>query len=160
MDFAITDDTFDTPPSIERDMMPAGTHRMVIRHCEEGPNVYKQCDENPEGICLKVRLSDPDGKYRFVFDDIPRHLAWRAVQLAAAVGIHPVDGRLSLSPDDLVDQAVTVEVSHYTSKAGKTSAVVKKYLPLSDAPKAARKSTPRTQAAKVAATMADDDIPF
>lgn len=158
MDFTISDTT--DAPITERDILPAGTHELVVKHCEEGPNPYKQSDENPDGICLKLRLSDPEGRFRFVFDDIPKHLAWRAQQLAAAVGIQAVGDRLSLTPDELIDQAVTVEISHYTSKAGKTSAVVKKYLTRSGAAKAARASTPRTQAAKVTAALDADDIPF
>ena len=158
MDFTIADTT-DAPATIERDIMPAGVHQMVIKHCEEGPNPYKQADENPEGLCIKLRLSDPEGRFKFVFDDIPQHLGWRARQLADAVGIHAIDGRLSLTPDELIDQGVSVEISHYTSKAGKTSAVVKKYLPLSAAPKATT-SKPRSQAAKVTASLGSDDIPF
>jgi hypothetical protein len=159
MDFTIADESFDTAaPTIERQIMPAGTHRMVIKFAEEGPNEYKRSDDNPEGLCLKLRLSDADGKFKFVFDDLPKHLGWRAQQLAAAVGITPVDGRLSLTPDELVDQIVRVEVSHYTSKAGKTSAVVKKYLPQqADVPKAAK---PRAPAAKAAAAFDSDSIPF
>jgi hypothetical protein len=159
MDFTIADESFDTAaPMIERQIMPAGTHRMVIKFAEEGPNEYKRSDDNPEGLCLKLRLSDAEGKFKFVFDDLPKHLGWRAQQLAAAVGITPVDGRLSLTPDELVDQIVRVEVSHYTSKAGKTSAVVKKYLPQqADVPKAAK---PRAPAAKAAAAFDSDSIPF
>jgi hypothetical protein len=159
MDFTIADESLDTAaPTIERQIMPAGTHRMVIKFAEEGPNEYKRADDNPEGLCLKLRLSDAEGKFKFVFDDLPKHLGWRAQQLAAAVGITPVDGRLSLTPDELVDQIVRVEVSHYTSKAGKTSAVVKKYLPQqADVPKAAK---PRAPAAKVTASLGSDDIPF
>lgn len=159
MDFAIADENFDAPPTIERDIMPAGVHTMTIKHAEEGPNAYKQADENPEGLCLKLRLADQDGRYKFVFDDIPKHLGWRAQQLAAAVSIIPVGGRLSLSPDELVGQAIRVEISHYTSKAGKTSAVVKKYLaPTAGGEKPKAKA--RTQAAKVTAGLASDDIPF
>jgi hypothetical protein len=157
MDFTIAEETFDAAPITERQIMPAGVHRMVIKHAEEGPNEYKRADDNPEGLCLKLRLSDADGKFKFVFDDLPKHLGWRAQQLAAAVGITPVDGRLSLTPDELVDQIVRVEVSHYTSKAGKTSAVVKKYLPQqADAPKAAKPRAP----AKAAAAFDSDAIPF
>jgi hypothetical protein len=157
VDFTVTEESFDAPPATERAIMPVGVHRMVIKHCEEGPNAYKQSDDNPEGLCLKLRLSDVEGRFKFVFDDLPKHLTWRAVQLAAAVGIYAVNGRLTLTPDELVDQAVTVEVSHYTSKAGKVSAVVKKYLPLEEKP-VARK--PRTPAAKVTAALEPDDIPF
>ena len=64
-----------------------------------------------------------------------------------------------------VGQTVEVEISHYTSKAGKVSAVVKRYVSPSEAPAAA--STPAAKQAVKAATRkqlvktaADDDIPF
>jgi hypothetical protein len=132
---------------------------MQILAAEEGPNQYKVCDENPEGLCLKLRLSDANGGFKFVFDDIPKHLAWRAVQLAEAVGIKPVGGNLVLTPDELADKWVMVEVSHYTSKAGKVSAVVKKYLP-PDPGKLPKSAAKQTASNKAATSMPDDDIPF
>jgi len=155
MDFVIEDE-MSQPPMVEREIVPAGLHRMTIKHCEEGPNQYKTSDENPEGQCIKLRLSTVDGMYRFVFDDIPKHLGWRAKQLAEALAIVPVGGRLSLKPEELVGQVVNVEISHYTSKAGKVSAVVKRYVP-AESGAAQKKSRPRPQ--KVAAGPADD-IPF
>jgi len=155
MDFVIEDE-MSQPPMVEREIVPAGLHRMTIKHCEEGPNQYKTSDENPEGQCIKLRLSTVDGMYRFVFDDIPKHLGWRAKQLAEALAIVPVGGRLSLKPEELVGQVVNVEISHYTSKAGKVSAVVKRYVP-AESGAAQKKRRPRPQ--KVAAGPADD-IPF
>lgn len=160
MDFMIDDEpmqatTIDTG---DRPIVPAGTHTLTIRSASEGPNEYKRSDENPEGLCLKLRLAT-DGNHRFIFDDIPMHLGWRAKQLAAAVGIIPVDGRLTLRPDELEGQKVTVEVTHYEAKSGKVSAVVKRYLPAADKPE--KTSTPRrTAAQKIVASLPDDDIPF
>jgi len=157
MDFVIEDEKTQ-PEMIERDIVPVGIHRMTVKHCEEGPNQYKTSDENPDGQCIKLRLATLDGQYKFVFDDIPKHLGWRAKQLAEAVGVVPVGGRLSLKPDELVGLVVNVEISHYTSKAGKVSAVVKRYVPVSaatDAP--VNQSRPKPQ--KVAAGPVDD-IPF
>lgn len=161
MDFMIDDEpmqatTIDTG---DRPIVPAGTHTLTIRSASEGPNEYKRSDENPEGLCLKLRLAT-DGNHRFVFDDIPMHLGWRAQQLAAAVGIIPVDGRLTLRPDELDGQKVSVEITHYTSKAGKVSAVVKRYLPgTADKPEKTAASRP-TRAQKILAALPDDDIPF
>jgi len=55
-----------------------------------------------------------------------------------------------------------VEISSYTSKAGKVSSVVKKYLPAADKPKAkAAKKPPRvTPAVALASADDEDDIPF
>ncbi len=156
---------FDAPPAVattERQIMPVGKHAMIVKHAEEGPNEYKRSDDNPEGFCLKLRLSDLEGRFKFVFDDLPqsKSLAWRAKQLAAAIGIIPHGETLSLTPDDVIGQTIEVELSHYTSKAGKVSATVKRYIErTSDArPKAAAK--PRTQAAKVTASLDDDVVPF
>lgn len=159
MDFVIEDEQTQ-PAMVERDIVPAGIHRMTVKHCEEGPNQYKTSDENPHGQCIKLRLATVDGQYKFVFDDIPQHLGWRAKQLAEAVGIMPVSGRLSIQPDELVGQVVNVEISHYTSKAGKVSAVVKRYLPTSEARPAQPKAAIKPKGHKVVATGPSDDIPF
>ena len=132
---------------------------MTIKHAEEGPNEYKRSDENPHGMCLKLRLATSSGNHKFVFDDIPAHLGWRAKQLADAAGVQPVNGKISLSPDGLLGLAVTVEVSHYTSKAGKVSAVVKRYVAAATS-KPVAKAKPRTVAAKITATLPADDVPF
>jgi cell division septation protein DedD len=163
MDFMLDDDLpFTSQTTQEREIVPAGIHTMTIVNVEEGPNEYKRSDDNPDGMCIKLRLST--GTYKFVFDDIPKHLAWRAKQLAEAVGILPVGGKLSLTPDDLADKTVTVEVSHYTSKAGKVSAVVKRYVPATAAPAAAapakRQTLPQKAHAAFKASAGSDDIPF
>jgi hypothetical protein len=159
MDFTYEESAEQQP--VEREIVPIGIHEMEIRHAEEGPNEWKQHETNPEGMCLKLRLST--GQYRFIFDDIPQHLGWRAKQLADALG-QGVDGqRISLEPDSLVGQTIRVEVSHYTSKAGKVSAVVKKYLPaVADKPaaKKAEKKPRVTTAVALASDDGDDDIPF
>lgn len=161
MDFVIADDQ-SQPSMMERDIVPAGVHTMIVKHVEEGPNQYKACDENPDGQCLKLRLATATGNHKFVFDDIPKHLGWRAKQLAEALGVSADGSQVSLEPDDLIGREIKVEVSHYTSKAGKVSAVVKRYVPAgaaSEKPKAKRGPKP---AAAVAITTADsdDDIPF
>jgi cell division septation protein DedD len=162
MDFMLDDDfSTATQTMQDREIVPAGIHTMTIVNVEEGPNEYKRSDANPDGLCIKLRLST--GTYKFVFDDIPKHLAWRAKQLAEAVGILPVGGKLSLSPDDLADKTVTVEISHYTSKAGKVSAVVKRYVQATAtatpaAPK--RQTLPQKAAATFKAAAGADDIPF
>ena len=156
MDFVV-EDVQAQPALMERDIVPAGVHEMVIKHAEEGPNQYKVTDSNPEGLCLKLRLATLSGNYKFVFDDIPKHLGWRAKQLADAIGVAAADGKVSLEPDTLAGATVTVEVSHYTSKSGKVSAVVKRYVPCEAKPQP--KAKPRTVAAKIA-TASTDDIPF
>jgi len=146
----------------EREIVPAGVHGMRIQHAEEGPNPYKTHDEkNPEGMCLKLRLTV--GDYRFVFDDIPKHLGWRAKQLATALGSSVAGGTVSLEPEDLIGKDVLVEISHYTSKAGKVSSVVKKYLAIDPKAKPAKKADkkPRMTTAVAMVTEDDDgDVPF
>jgi hypothetical protein len=159
MDFVIEDEQTQ-PAMMERDIVPPGIHRMSVKHCEEGPNKYKTSDENPDGQCIKLRLATVEGQYKFVFDDIPKHLGWRAKQLAESLAIMPVGGRLSLSPDELVGQVVNVEISHYTSKAGKVSAVVKRYVPASAVAAATPKPAMKPKPQKVAAAGPADDIPF
>lgn len=156
MDFVIDDQPTETVTH-ERAIVPAGRHEMFVKLCEEGTNEYKRHETNPNGNCLKLRLATVEGDYKFVFDDIPHHLGWRAANLADALGIKPVDGRLSLSPSDIEGQMLVVEISHYTSKAGKTSAVVKRYVPATVAAKPpAIKPNPKP----VVERLPGDDIPF
>ena len=162
MRFDMTQDDNAPAPveTADRPLVPVGTHVLTIVHAEEGPNPYKQSDENPEGLCLKLRLGT-DGGHKFIFDDIPQHLAWRAKQFAAALAIVPAGDALDLVPDELVGQKVTVEITHYTSKAGKVSAVVKRYVPATATPKAASKPVEkRSNLAAVQVAFPDDDIPF
>jgi len=163
MKFDVPEDQQDSAPA-ERELVPPGVHEMTIAYVEEGSNEWKTSDTNPEGMCLKLRLSLGQ-QYRFVFDDLPQHLGWRAKQLAAALGIGPDGETLELTPEDLIDQAVRVEISSYTSKAGKVSSVVKKYLPAAVAadkpkPKAAKKPPRVTPAVALASVEDEDDIPF
>ncbi len=157
MDFTFSDEQTQTV-NIERDIVPAGVHTMTIRHAEEGPNQYKTSDENPQGLCLKLRLATNTGDYKFVFDDLPAHLGWRAKQLADALGVAANGATVSLDPDSLVGRELTVEVSHYTSKAGKTSAVVKKYVKAATQAKPAMQSKPRLVAPRF--EEGSDAIPF
>ena len=159
MDFQIHEDPMTATATGEREIVPAGVHQMVVKAAEEKTNKYKVCDENPDGAVLALRLATVKGNYKFVFDDIPQHLGWRAKQLAQAVGSDVASGTLSLNPDDLIGRAITVEVSHYASKTtGNVSAVVKRYVPATTAkPAAVRKP----QAPRVAVSrMPGDDIPF
>lgn len=144
----------------DRENVPPGIHEMEIRHAEEGPNSWKTSEDNPDGMCLKLRLAL--GNYRFVFDDIPQHLGWRAKQLASSLGVGADGTALSLDPDSIVGKTVRVEVVEYTSKVGKTSSVVKKYLPAQEkaTAKPAKQAKPRSAAVQITNDMSDDDLPF
>jgi hypothetical protein len=156
MDFVIEEQQTETMTR-EREMVPAGKHIMKIRSAKEEPNEYKRSDANPEGNCLKLCLATVEGDYKFVWHDIPKDLGWLAANLADALGIRAIDGRLSLSPDEIEGQILTVEISHYTSKAGKVSAVVKRYVPANVADKpAAIKPNPKPAVER----LPGDDIPF
>lgn len=144
----------------ERTIVPVGTHKAVIKKAEEGPNQWK-IDEtsNPDGICLKLRLAV--GNHKFIFHDLPKHLPWMAKQLADALGIQPEGNTLRVVPSEIEGREVTVEVTHYTSKSGNVSAVVKKYVPLADKPTTPKRQTlPQKAAAMFKANAGTDDIPF
>jgi hypothetical protein len=158
MDFMIDEEPTETVTR-ERDIVPAGKHVMKIRSAKEEPNEYKRSDANPNGDCLKLCLSTVEGDYKFVWHDIPEDLGWMAANLADALGITPVDGRLSLKPSDIEGRELTVEIIHYTGKkSGNVSAVVKRYVPLNVAAKPpAIKATPKPPPAD---RLPGDDIPF
>lgn len=155
-----TEDVHETRTE-EREIVPAGTHKLLIKAAEVGPNEYRTHDRNPDGICLKLRLV-LDQHHKWIFDDLPEHQPWRGAQLGKALGIEAEGNTLRVSPDVVSGQTVYAIVEHYTSKAGKTSAVVKRYLP---PPPAAtiKPVAARTAAAKVKASspsIGSDDVPF
>jgi hypothetical protein len=157
MDFLIEEQQTETVTR-EREMVPPGKHVMKIRSAKEEPNEYKRSDANPAGDCLKLCLSTVEGDYKFVWHDIPKDLGWIAANLADGLGIKAIDGRLSLSPDEIEGQVLTVEISHYTSKKGNVSAVVKRYVPAAAAAKPpAIKATPKPPPVE---RLPGDDIPF
>jgi len=157
MDF-VTDEQPTETVTRERELVPPGTHVMKIRSAKEEPNEYKRTAANPNGDCLKLCLSTVEGDYKFVWHDIPKDLGWIAANLADGLGIDAFGGKLSLSPDEIEGRTLTVEISHYTSKAGKTSAVVRRYVPanVSEKPPAI-KATPKPPPAD---RLPGDDIPF
>jgi hypothetical protein len=158
MDFMIDEEQIEAVTR-ERDIVPRGKHVMQIRSASEGPNEYKQSDANPDGICLKIKLATVDGDYKFVYHDIPMDRVEIAANLADALGIKPVDGRLSLAPGDIEGRELTVEINHYTGKkSGNVSAVVNRYVPLAETqPKpAAIKPNPKPPVER----LPGDDIPF
>jgi hypothetical protein len=82
-------------------------------------------------------------------------------ELAKAIGLEAEGNTLRVSPEAVLGQVVIAMVEHYTSKAGKVSAVIKKYLPGPVPPQAAKPA--RTPAARVRAAspaIGSDDIPF
>lgn len=144
----------------ERTIVPVGTHVATIKKAEEGPNQWKTDEtSNPDGICLKLRLAI--GQHKFVFHDLPKHLPWMAKQLADALGIQPEGNTLRVVPSEIEGREVTVEIVHYTSKSGKVSAVVKKYVPATTKAAAPKRQTlPQKAAATFKAAAGADDIPF
>lgn len=142
----------------EREIVPVGTHLATIKRAEEGPNQWKTSDANPDGICLKLRLAV--GNHKFIFHDLPKHVPWMAKQLADALGIQPDGKTLRVVPADIEGREVRVEVEHYTSKAGRVSAVVKRYLPAKPAAAPAKARVPAAKVREELKVAGADDIPF
>jgi hypothetical protein len=144
----------------EYDIVPVGTHRLKIVSAEVGPNQWKTDETNPDGICLKLRL-EFDATHRHIYHDLPKHRPYMGAELAKAIGLQADGNTLRVSPEAVLGQTVIAMVEHYTSKAGKVSAVIKKYLPGPASAPAAKPA--RTPAAKVKAAspaIGSDDIPF
>ncbi len=155
-----TQDVHGTRPE-EYDIVPVGTHRLKVVAAEVGPNQWKTDEKtNPDGICLKLRL-EFDATHRHIYHDLPKHRPYMGAELAKAIGLQADGNTLRVSPEAVLGQTVIAMVEHYTSKAGKVSAVIKKYLP-GPVPQQAAKPA-RTAAAKVraaASAIGSDDIPF
>jgi hypothetical protein len=165
-------------PAREYEVLAEGVHDLEIVAASVGEVAWKASDENPQGQCLRLRLSAGRG-IAFVFVDIGREKKWLFKALAASLGLEPgPDGRLSIGPpEQLIGRRVRVEVGRYRTRAGETRANVKRWLPAAPVPSTAapasttsRSSNPakaaacRTPAAKAAAVFresaADDEFPF
>ena len=164
MDWTITEDE-PLPADVhamrpeEREIVPVGTHKAVIKKAEERCVDWKKSDANPSGECLSLRLAV--GNFQYVFHDIPNDKHWLARQLAEALGIVPEDGTLRIVPREIEGRDLTVDIKHFTNRQGVTKADVKAYVPATNG----AKTTPpaRTPAAKVKAVspgIGSDDIPF
>lgn len=152
MDFRVHGQQEQTATTTERPIVPAGRRTVEIRKAEETTSKWRTSEDNPQGNVLALRMSDMNGSYKFIFDDISQTDGQRALSLMAALGRRPGGSVVSLKPADLVGQVLDVEVRHYTSKStGKVSALVDAYIP------AESNATPRTAPAE---EVPADDIPF
>lgn len=147
------DEMPEEPARVERELVPEGEHAFEIRSATEGPHKFK------EGEFLMLRLSALNGSYQFVFLDIPKGAkgARLAASLAKALGLD-VDGKISLSPEDLQGKTVRATIWHKVADSGRTFVNVEKFSADATAAEApARKPAVKKTAAAVAAP---DDIPF
>ncbi len=172
------DSLFDSPPPTsqpaparEYQVLAEGTHELEIVAASVGEVAWKASDENPQGQCLRLRLT-AGRDTAFVFADIGREKKWVFKALAASLGLEAgQDGKVSIGPpDQLVGRRVRVEVGRYTTRAGETRANVKRWLPAvaesappERPPAVARTRRPpcsKAAAAAFHANAAPDDIPF
>ena len=141
----------------ERKLVPAGVHEMEVVFSEDGTNQYRKTDENPDGDCIKLRLS-LGREYGLVFEDLMADMpGWRAAQVAAAFGVNPEDG---LEADDLLGKTVKVQIGHFDRKAGGQGATVKKFFPAPVSKAPAEKKPRKTNAVALTDEVDDGDVPF
>lgn len=100
-------------PPTDYSVIPEGRAEVEIVAASIGDVAWKVTDANPQGTCLKLRLSAGRG-YSFVFADLPRDRPPLFKALAAALGIAPgADGKVTLpQPHELVGRSVAVEIGH------------------------------------------------
>lgn len=150
----------------DRDVLEKGIHEMKIALCQWSTSEYKTSDNNPEGNRLEIRLAKV-GFTGFIFADIGQHEGWKAKSLAAALGLTWSPSAFA-DPGEFVGRTLTVGTDTWTSKAGKTRAIVDRWIaatvPVPQPAKPAIKSSPKSPAQKAAAQFAQhgdpDDIPF
>ena len=150
----------------ERDVLEKGIHEMKIALCQWSTSEYNTSDNNPEGNRLEIRLAKV-GFTGFIFADIGQHEGWKAKSLAAALGLAWSPSAFA-DPGEFVGQSLMVGTDTWTSKAGKTRAVVDRWIAapvaVEQPAKVVPKSLPKSPAQKAAAQFAQhgdpDDIPF
>lgn len=110
-------------------ILAKGQHELEIVAASVGKVEWKVRPENPQGECLRLRLS-AGSSYGFVFVDAPSHLTWLYRVIGEAVGLDESE----VDPERLVGRRVTVEIDHYTRRDGTTGTKVAKWLPHPDTP--------------------------
>jgi hypothetical protein len=141
-------------------LCPEGVHTATIGWLKMQPQVWAECDANPKGWCLLVRLDVKKG-IKAVFDTIPCHRRATIEALCRSARIDPPRGDWDES--ELKGCVVTFESVISLSKKGNDYVLIKGYKPNAEPlPKEIRDRPARTptQKADAAAAMPNDDIPF
>jgi hypothetical protein len=141
------------PTTTERELLPEGTHELLIKEVRVGD-------------LLEVRLAHEDRRYGWVFCRLPKDASWAKTigrSLVAALGMDDAKWKAA-DPSDVADRLVQAELYHKVGRDGRTWVNVRRFLPV-EKPAAApiKKSPPRTageKAMKQAMETSSDDIPF
>jgi hypothetical protein len=90
---------------------------------------YSITEYNQEGLCLSVWIDIPyDGQTKRIFDKISVTSPTKLNELRQAVGLQPVPKGEDFEESEILGREVQLEVDRYTSKAGKVSNIVKRYV--------------------------------
>ena len=156
-DFGTVDES---ESGVVEQLCPEGVHTATIGWLKMQPKEWAECDANPKGMCLTVRLDVKKG-IKAVFDTIPCHRRATIEALCRSARIDPPRGDWDES--ELKGCVVTFESVISLSKKGNDYVLIKGYKPNSEPlPKEIRDRPARTptQKADAAAAMPNDDIPF
>jgi hypothetical protein len=156
-DFGTVDES---ESGVVEQLCPEGVHTATIGWLKMQPQAWAECDANPKGWCLTVRLDVKKG-IKAVFDTIPCHRRATIEALCRSARIDPPRGDWDES--ELKGCVVTFESVISLSKKGNDYVLIKGYKPNADPlPKEIRDRPARTptQKADAAAAMPNDDIPF
>jgi len=90
---------------------------------------YAITEYNQDGLCLSVWIDIPyDGQTKRIFDKISVTSPTKLNELRQAVGLQPVLKGGDFEESEILGKEIQLEVDRYTSKAGRVSNIVKRYI--------------------------------
>ena len=100
-----------------------------IKKVEWVNSPYSVTEYNQDGLCLSVWIDIPyDGQTKRIFDKISVTSPTKLNELRQAVGLQPIPKGGDFNESEILGKEVELEVDRYTSKAGKVSNIVKRYI--------------------------------
>ena len=101
-----------------------------IKKVEWVNSPYSITEYNQDGLCLSVWIDIPTNvsQTKRIFDKIAVTSPTKLNELRQAVGLKPVAKGEDFDESEITGRQVEVEIDKYTSKAGKVSNIVKRYI--------------------------------
>lgn len=111
-------------------IIDADEYTGTIKKVEWVNSPYSITEYNQDGLCLSVWIDIPTNgnQTKRIFDKIAVTSPTKLNELRQAVGLKPVAKGEDFDESEITGREIEVEVDKYTSKAGKVSNIVKRYI--------------------------------
>ena len=139
-------------------IIDADEYTGTIKKVEWVNSPYSITEYNQDGLCLSVWIDIPTNvsQTKRIFDKIAVTSPTKLNELRQAVGLKPVAKGEDFDESEITGLQVEVEIDKYTSKAGKISNIVKRYI--KQEPVVSKASKPKKVSTTKPAPWENDDV--